>query len=138
MAGMHLGTPPAGHAAMVVKWHVHILLKSFTILNTCSITMWQRCPSFMFILILSHHIRGCVSQPEGQYLNVVISSSELHLIVSRNLSHSRDQVACVSIQIINSPTALNHAGELDPHSTTFLTWYIRQSLTQITCTIGNN
>ncbi len=75
MAGMHLGTPPAGHAAMVVKWHVHILLKSFTILNTCSITMWQRCPSFMFILILSHHIRGCVSQPEGQYLNVAILSS---------------------------------------------------------------
>ena len=31
MAGMHLGTPLAGCAAMVVKWHIHILLKSFTV-----------------------------------------------------------------------------------------------------------
>ena len=59
-AGTHLGTlAPAGCAAMVVKWHVHILLKSFT----GHIALWQGHPSFMFIL--SHYIRGRVSQPEG-------------------------------------------------------------------------
>jgi len=59
MAGAHLGTlAPVGCAAMVVKWHVHILLKSFT----GHIALWQGHPSFMFIL--SHYIRGRVSQPE--------------------------------------------------------------------------
>src|SRR5258708_30575801 len=64
---------PAEHAAMVVKWRVHILLKSFTVLNTCSIAMWQRHLSFIFIL--SCYIRSHLSKPEGQYLNTLISTS---------------------------------------------------------------
>ncbi len=110
-AGAHWETPPAEHAAVVVKWRVHVLLKSFTVLNTCSVAVWQRRLSFIFIL--SCYIRSRLSEPEGRYLNTLISTSGT-CPISRTTSYN----SCIVPLLSDSTSNLVDLASFILHQTT--------------------